>query len=159
MVFGFRKKSDSTQNTVVEQEQETPLDQAQSTSSSLLPVFACGAGLFSDGYINNVIGSVSTVLAAEYADPYTKSSAINNVSDFLIITCFFFLFFFWSFMGFLFAFPFLGCLSLMNRNIELNMNSRSQLLPSPAPWWASSSSDTWQTTGAESTLCSSRPSS
>ncbi|KAL2114794.1 hypothetical protein VTJ04DRAFT_2118 [Mycothermus thermophilus] len=28
----------------------------------LLPAMACGAGLFSDGYINNVIGSVVTIL-------------------------------------------------------------------------------------------------
>lgn len=30
------------------------LDKAQSFGSAILPVMACGAGLFSDGYINNV---------------------------------------------------------------------------------------------------------
>ncbi|CAM1501567.1 Fc.00g035510.m01.CDS01 [Cosmosporella sp. VM-42] len=46
-----------------------------------LPVFACGAGLFSDGYINNVIGSVNTVLKVQYGDTYTKSNAFKYVAD------------------------------------------------------------------------------
>lgn len=41
---------------------------------------ACGAGLFSDGYINNVIGSVSTILTRLYGKEYTESSARKNVS-------------------------------------------------------------------------------
>ncbi|QPG93500.1 hypothetical protein C2857_000208 [Epichloe festucae Fl1] len=45
-----------------------------------LPVFACGAGLFSDGYINNVIGSVSTVLVRQYGDEYKKSEASRCVN-------------------------------------------------------------------------------
>ncbi|CAK7221784.1 glycerophosphoinositol permease [Sporothrix curviconia] len=45
-----------------------------------LPVVACGAGLFSDGYINNVIGSVGTILALEYGDVWSKSRAKNVVS-------------------------------------------------------------------------------
>ncbi|CAN8098428.1 unnamed protein product [Discula destructiva] len=82
MVFGFRKKSSSTQATAVEDvDHDVPLDQAQPTRTSLLPVFACGAGLFSDGYINNVIGSVSTVLGKQYGDAYSASSAISNVSS------------------------------------------------------------------------------
>lgn len=65
-----------------------------------LPVFACGAGLFSDGYINNVsvppvpagggggethmpqvIGSVNTVLKLQYQDVYTTSQAAKYVAD------------------------------------------------------------------------------
>ncbi|KAH6696785.1 major facilitator superfamily domain-containing protein [Plectosphaerella plurivora] len=46
-----------------------------------MPVFACGSGLFSDGYINNVIGSVNTVLAYQYGEIYTKSTAARNVSS------------------------------------------------------------------------------
>jgi hypothetical protein len=38
------------------------------------PVIACGAGLFSDGYLNGVIGSVSTMLALIYGKEYTGSS-------------------------------------------------------------------------------------
>ncbi|KAH7025014.1 MFS phospholipid transporter Git1 [Microdochium trichocladiopsis] len=45
------------------------------------PVFACGAGLFSDGYINNVIGSVNTTLARQYGATYTGSTAAKNVSS------------------------------------------------------------------------------
>ncbi|KXJ85293.1 MFS phospholipid transporter Git1 [Microdochium bolleyi] len=45
------------------------------------PVFACGAGLFSDGYINNVIGSVNTTLGRQYGAIYTGSTAAKNVSS------------------------------------------------------------------------------
>jgi hypothetical protein len=31
-----------------------PLDQVRPFKEAILPVIACGAGLFSDGYINNV---------------------------------------------------------------------------------------------------------
>ncbi|KAL1840446.1 hypothetical protein VTK73DRAFT_3752 [Phialemonium thermophilum] len=58
-----------------------PLEQAQSFRSAIMPVMACGAGLFSDGYINNVIGSVSTILAKEYGDVYNNSNAKKYVSD------------------------------------------------------------------------------
>ncbi|KAK7721914.1 glycerophosphoinositol permease [Botryosphaeria dothidea] len=47
----------------------------------LWPVIACGAGLFSDGYLNNVIGSVNTMLNKIYPDTYANSSAQNNVSS------------------------------------------------------------------------------
>lgn len=84
MVLGFRKKSNPTQATAVEPhnvDHDVPLDQAQSKFAKLLPVFACGAGLFSDGYVNNVIGSVNTILSLEYKDAYTQSTSINNVSS------------------------------------------------------------------------------
>jgi hypothetical protein len=42
---------------------------------------ACGAGLFSDGYLNGVIGFVSTMLAKIYPDSYTSSPAQRNVSS------------------------------------------------------------------------------
>jgi len=47
----------------------------------LWPVIACGAGLFSDGYLNGVIGSVNTMLSQVYGDEYSKSSAQKNVSS------------------------------------------------------------------------------
>ncbi|KAH8666763.1 major facilitator superfamily domain-containing protein [Xylariales sp. PMI_506] len=47
---------------------------------SIWPVFACGAGLFSDGYVQNAISAVSTCLAYEYGDLYSKSTAKKNVS-------------------------------------------------------------------------------
>ncbi|KMQ41606.1 MFS phospholipid transporter [Trichophyton rubrum] len=43
------------------------------------PTIACGAGLFSDGYLNNVIGSVNTILSTIYPDSYNASSAVKNV--------------------------------------------------------------------------------
>jgi MFS family permease len=44
------------------------------------PVFAAGAGLFSDGYVNGVIGSVNTMLRLIYTTEYTDSRAQSNVS-------------------------------------------------------------------------------
>ncbi|ESZ92439.1 putative metabolite transport protein [Sclerotinia borealis F-4128] len=46
----------------------------------LWPAMACGSGLFSDGYINNVIGSVSTMLGKIYGTVYTGSAAVKNIS-------------------------------------------------------------------------------
>ena len=43
------------------------------------PTIACGAGLFSDGYLNGVIGSVSTMLQLIYGKEYTSSSAKSAV--------------------------------------------------------------------------------
>jgi MFS family permease len=47
----------------------------------LWPVIACGAGLFSDGYLNNIIGPVNTMLARIYPDAYKASSAQANVAS------------------------------------------------------------------------------
>ncbi|KAI0026087.1 MFS general substrate transporter [Xylariomycetidae sp. FL0641] len=56
-----------------------PIDQ-KPFLQAIWPVLACGAGLFSDGYVNNVIGSVSTTLTYEYGDTYDKSNAKAIVS-------------------------------------------------------------------------------
>ncbi|KAJ5418024.1 uncharacterized protein N7487_001574 [Penicillium crustosum] len=45
------------------------------------PTIACGAGLFSDGYLNQVIGPVGTMLTQIYGDAYTNSTAQQNVSS------------------------------------------------------------------------------
>ncbi|RYN25054.1 putative metabolite transport protein [Alternaria tenuissima] len=47
----------------------------------LWPVIACGAGLFSDGYLNNIIGPVNTMLKTIYPDSYANSSAQANVAS------------------------------------------------------------------------------
>ncbi|CAD0015233.1 unnamed protein product [Aureobasidium pullulans] len=47
----------------------------------LWPVIACGAGLFSDGYLNGVIGFVSTMLGKIYPTAYASSPAQRNVSS------------------------------------------------------------------------------
>ncbi|KAI0155301.1 MFS general substrate transporter [Xylariaceae sp. FL1272] len=57
-----------------------PLDQQKPFWDSLWPVLACGAGLFSDGYVNNVIGSVGTTLSYQYGDLYSNSNAASVVS-------------------------------------------------------------------------------
>lgn len=45
------------------------------------PVIACGAGLFSDGYLQSVIGAVNTCLKTIYKTEYTSSSAQQNVTS------------------------------------------------------------------------------
>lgn len=42
---------------------------------------ACGAGLFSDGYLQSVIGPVNTMLATIYPDEYKNSNAVSNVTS------------------------------------------------------------------------------
>jgi len=73
------------------------LEQPQSFGKAILPVIACGAGLFSDGYINNVsclhsrlsskltclqvIGSVITIFAMQYGDQWKTSTAKHYLPD------------------------------------------------------------------------------
>lgn len=45
------------------------------------PVVACGAGLFSDGYLQSVIGPVNKCLTTLYGTAYTGSSASQNVTS------------------------------------------------------------------------------
>ncbi|KAF9889406.1 hypothetical protein FE257_007307 [Aspergillus nanangensis] len=45
------------------------------------PTIACGAGLFSDGYLNGVIGSVNTILSQLYPVTYNSSPASQNVAS------------------------------------------------------------------------------
>ncbi len=54
---------------------QVPATGKKSFCKSLLPALACGAGLFSDGYINNVIGSIVTLLTLEYKEVWTSSVA------------------------------------------------------------------------------------
>ncbi|KAI1826732.1 putative MFS phospholipid transporter [Xylaria intraflava] len=58
---------------------QPPIDQ-KPFLEAVWPVLACGAGLFSDGYVNNVIGSVTTTLTYEYGTVYSDSRAASVVS-------------------------------------------------------------------------------
>lgn len=55
-------------------------DIAPSGKKDYWPIFTAGAGLFSDGYVNNSIGTASTCLSMIYGDQYTESRALQNVS-------------------------------------------------------------------------------
>ncbi|CUM66307.1 uncharacterized protein PRCAT00003969001 [Priceomyces carsonii] len=50
-------------------------------AKNLWPAFVSGAGLFSDGYVNNSISTATYCLAILYEDAYTNSNAISNVSS------------------------------------------------------------------------------
>lgn len=63
---------------VVETEEEAAQRKVQ--MKNLWPAFISGAGLFSDGYVNNSIGTVTTCLSLLYKDEYTKSRAISNIA-------------------------------------------------------------------------------
>ncbi|KAK9472848.1 major facilitator superfamily domain-containing protein [Dipodascopsis tothii] len=53
----------------------------KTTWARVLPIMATGAGLFSDGYLNNVISSVNTCLKRLYPTEVANSHAIQNVSS------------------------------------------------------------------------------
>lgn len=46
-----------------------------------LPIITTGSGLFSDGYVNNSIGVVSTCLSILYPEEYKNSNALKNVTS------------------------------------------------------------------------------
>ena len=48
---------------------------------NLWPAIASGAGLFSDGYVNNSIGIVLSCLKIIYGEEFTQSNAINNIGS------------------------------------------------------------------------------
>ncbi|EED23306.1 MFS phospholipid transporter (Git1), putative [Talaromyces stipitatus ATCC 10500] len=69
-------------NPVNPHDAEVPLDALpKSRWERSWPVIACGAGLFSDGYLNGIIGSVNTMLGKIYPDTYNNSPASRNVSS------------------------------------------------------------------------------
>ncbi|KAJ0104324.1 mfs phospholipid transporter git1 [Diaporthe amygdali] len=84
-MLNFRRKKSAESEVAAQQEAEAvavAVDAPrQPFRKAIVPVIACGAGLFSDGYINNVIGSVTTVLALQYGDLYTDSNAKKYVGD------------------------------------------------------------------------------
>lgn len=61
---------------------EAPLDAVpKSRWERSWPTIACGAGLFSDGYLNGIIGPVQTMLTEIYGKEYTSTKAYNNVGS------------------------------------------------------------------------------
>lgn len=66
---------------VVEQQRHSLADTDKSFWERIWPIIGCGAGLFSDGYLNGVIGSVSTILATLYPKEYKNSPAQSNVGS------------------------------------------------------------------------------
>ncbi|GMG40497.1 unnamed protein product [Ambrosiozyma monospora] len=56
-----------------------------SGEKSYWPIFTAGAGLFSDGYVNNSISTAGSCLKKLYGDQYTKSNAQKNVSSIVFV--------------------------------------------------------------------------
>ncbi|KAK5991549.1 Glycerophosphodiester transporter GIT2 [Cladobotryum mycophilum] len=81
----FNRSKEATDSSREQAPEPAAIEEAaaprKSFMEAVLPVFACGAGLFSDGYINNVIGSVNTVLKLQYGTVYTSSPASKYVAD------------------------------------------------------------------------------
>jgi MFS family permease len=89
-MFGKRKAVASTEPALTPEEQkpqyvtptDLPLDNPEkSTWERIWPTLACGAGLFSDGYLQSVIGPVNTLLKLQYGTEYSSSAAAQNVSS------------------------------------------------------------------------------
>lgn len=61
---------------------EVPIDATEKSFwERIWPSLACGAGLFSDGYLQSVIGPANTILNKLYPDSYANSRAAQNVSS------------------------------------------------------------------------------
>lgn len=63
-----------------EKEYDEEGEEKKVTTKNLWPAFVSGAGLFSDGYVNNSISTVTTTLSLIYGSKYKDSSAISNIS-------------------------------------------------------------------------------
>ncbi|KAI3405413.1 GIT1 [Candida oxycetoniae] len=75
--------SDTTSDEYTKYEDEDDEDYIETKVKvrNLWPAFASGAGLFSDGYVNNGISTVLSALKRIYGDEFTKSNAINNIGS------------------------------------------------------------------------------
>ncbi|PPJ53271.1 hypothetical protein CBER1_11883 [Cercospora berteroae] len=61
---------------------DSPFDPPEKTRwERLWPTFACGAGLFSDGYLQSAIGPVSTCFKKLYGTRYTSTNAASNITS------------------------------------------------------------------------------
>ncbi|KAI3531877.1 major facilitator superfamily transporter [Colletotrichum filicis] len=80
-MLNFRRKKSAESEATAQEAVAVDDAPRQPFRKAIVPVIACGAGLFSDGYINNVIGSVTTILALQYGDLYKNSNAKKYVGD------------------------------------------------------------------------------
>ncbi|EPE25474.1 MFS general substrate transporter [Glarea lozoyensis ATCC 20868] len=79
-MFGSKKPVAETEAEPYTQNVDPLAEIPKTRWERIWPAMACGSGLFSDGYINNVIGSVSTILKKLYGKAYTESGAQKNIS-------------------------------------------------------------------------------
>lgn len=76
------KLNETTSPEVVADVENPPLENHEKSRwERSWPVIACGAGLFSDGYLQSVIGAVNYCLNALYGKEYSASSAQQNVTS------------------------------------------------------------------------------
>lgn len=78
--FGWARKAreEMSFNPVKEYDENGDVKRVQ--GKNLWPAFISGAGLFSDGYVNNSISTVTTCLSMIYGKRYKNSRAISNIS-------------------------------------------------------------------------------
>ncbi|KAF3991943.1 hypothetical protein FT663_02502 [Candidozyma haemuli var. vulneris] len=72
-----KKQRDNVKVAIEEGEEEPP---TKVKFDSLWPAFTAGAGLFSDGYVNNSIATVNICLTRIYGDTYAESESMSNVT-------------------------------------------------------------------------------
>lgn len=75
------KEQDEDEPSHVETEVQLESPNKKNTLGKYWAVVAAGAGLFSDGYVNNSIGSVNTILELTLGFVYTSSPAQSNVAS------------------------------------------------------------------------------
>ncbi|RPB08527.1 MFS general substrate transporter [Morchella conica CCBAS932] len=79
-----KPKPTSTPIELLPTEQSAPSDPETAKvdkMSTNVAIMACGAGLFSDGYLNGIIGAVNTILAVAWPEHYTpdKSRIVTSI--------------------------------------------------------------------------------
>lgn len=75
----FNKKSEVLQEHDLQPDEHEKVNKVK--MNNLWPAFASGAGLFSDGYVNNSIGTVLFALKTLYPKEFKTSNAMSNIAS------------------------------------------------------------------------------
>ncbi|OBT45912.1 hypothetical protein VE00_04207 [Pseudogymnoascus sp. WSF 3629] len=84
-VFSRKNKADdaaaATDEVALEGHEDLAAIVAEKTSwQKVFPILAAGSGLFSEGYVQSVIGSVGTILGQIYGPAYSESTGAANIA-------------------------------------------------------------------------------
>ncbi|GEQ68627.1 hypothetical protein JCM33374_g2295 [Metschnikowia sp. JCM 33374] len=79
-LFGWARKIPGEVSFRHAEEKDENSEVRKVQAKNLWPAFISGAGLFSDGYVNNSISTVTACLSMIYGKKYKESLAISNIS-------------------------------------------------------------------------------
>ncbi|KAL9054604.1 MAG: hypothetical protein Q9162_004067 [Coniocarpon cinnabarinum] len=75
-----RRAEEERRTSTLESDEQPLKETSKGYWERRIPVIACGAGLFSDGYLNSAVGPVNTILKSLYGSAYTSGNAGSNIS-------------------------------------------------------------------------------